>query len=343
LNTRYDYTGLALAFTQHSESNRRLLLSPQHFLLASLLAFCSEIVLWTNPPTRGVLDWLLLALGYLALSALLLEIAERYRVRNAYGLLLLAGIYGLLNGLILNPHSALIDTPRTLITRSMGAHALAGLFALVLFFALSSGLRSRRGLLIALGVVLFVGVGWGTWARWSPPVFESLPESAPETLLIYAGAGAVLIALALAAVRRSTSPTSLRLNPRGWAFTLLVLFGLTVFHLLRGEVDGLSLSIIITLSAFSVMILWFHKRKKGSTLLDGLANATPNWLSFVILLVAFAIGGTVGYGVPRGEGNSDPLALLGALFTAYGLIWLPAISLVLGARAFSRQTRGMNL
>lgn len=330
--------------TQHSVLGTRYsLLSTRHFLLASLLSFCSEIVLWTNPPSRGILDWLLLALGYLALSTLLLEIAHRYRIRDAFGLLLLAGIYGMLNGLILNPQSALIDTPRTLITRAMGAHALAGLLALALFFALSNGLRARRAHLFALVITLIVGIGWGTWARWSPPVFDSLPESAPETLLLYAGAGIALGALALFAVRRSAPAANARLNPRGWAFTLLVLVGLTVLHLLRGEIDGLSLSVIVTLSAFSIMILWFHKRKKGSTLLDGLVNNVFNWTAFVLLVIGFAVGGIAGYGLPRGEGNNDPIALLGALFTAYGLIWLPAVSLVLGARAFSRQARGMKL
>jgi hypothetical protein len=315
----------------------------RHFLLASLLAFCSEIVLWTNPPSRGILDWLLLALGYLALSALLLEIADRYRIRDAFGVLLLAGIYGMLSGLILNPQSTLIDTPRTLITRAMGAHALGGLFALVLFFTLFSVLRSRRAQLFALVIALIVGIGWGAWARWSPPVFESLPETQPETLLLYASAGVILIALALFAVRRSAPAANPRLTPRAWGFTLLILLGLTAFHLLRAEIDGLSLSIIVTLSAFSIMILWFHKRKKGSTLLDGLANNAPNWTAFVLLVVGFCVGGVAGYGLPRAEGNNDPIALLGALFTAYGLIWLPAVSLVLGARAFSRQARGLNL
>src|ERR1051326_7426851 len=79
------------------------------FLLAALLFFCSEILLWTNPPTRNLLDWGLLIIGYIALSGLLLEIAVRYRLRDVYGLITLAGIYGMTNGLILNPASALID------------------------------------------------------------------------------------------------------------------------------------------------------------------------------------------------------------------------------------------
>lgn len=322
--------------TQHG------ILSTRHLLLATLLAFCSEVVLWTNPPARSAFDWLLLALGYGALAGLLLELAERFRARDAFGVLLLAGIYGMLNGLLLNPHSALIDTPRTLITRAMGAHGLAGLFALALFFALFGALRGRRGLLPAI-VALLIGVGWGAWARWSPFVFEAQAQTAPETLLLYTTAGAALVGLALLAVRRQPPPISYRLSPRGWAFTLLVLIGLALVHGLRGEIDSFSLVALVTLSAFSIIILWFHQRKKGGTLLDALAAGKPGFTALLLVLVAFAAGGAFGYSLPRGTGNDDPIALIVALFTAYGLIWLPAVSLVLGSRAFSRLSRGMKL
>ncbi|MCZ2094837.1 MAG: hypothetical protein LC121_00940 [Anaerolineae bacterium] len=316
-------------------------------LLAALLAFCSEIVLWTNPPSRSLIDWMLLALGYAALSALLLEIAARYRLRDAFGALTLAGVYGMLNGLLLNPHSALIDVPRTLLTRAMGAHAFAGLLALALFLALAGGgLRTRRAQSVALLLALVAGLGWGTWARWSPPVFSNQPETAPAALVIFGAVGVSLIFAALfavaKAVRRVSAPVDLRLGARGWAFTLIVLGGLLVIHLLQNEIDSLSLSIIVTLTVFSVMIIWFQKRNKGATLLDGVPSGAPVIVP-ALLVVGFALAGVVGYSLPRGNIASDPLALISALFTAYGLIWLPAVSIVLGARAFSRQARAMNL
>lgn len=321
-----------------------------YVLLAALLAFCSEILLWTSPPARSLLDWLLLALGYLALSALLLETAARFRLRDIFGLLTLAGIYGLLNGLLLNPQSALLDVPRTLITRAMGAHAFAGLLALALFFGLLGGsLRSRR-LLVILALALVIGVGWGAWARWSPPTFGTGIETAPETLLLYTAVGVALIAFALILIRRAPMPSadppltsSFRLDSRGWAFTLIVLFGLLIVHLLRGEIDSLSLVIIPTLAVFSAAILWFQQRKKGTTLLDSLNAPSPDLVSLALIVVAFAGSGALGFTLPRGESSSDPLALIGALFTAYGLVWLPAVSLVLGARAFSKQARAMRL
>ena len=314
-------------------------------LLAALLFFCSEILLWTNPPGRNLLDWLLLLFGYVALSALLLEIAARYRLRDVYGLLMLAGVYGMANGLILNPQSALIDVPRTLLTRAMGAHAFAGLIGLTLFFGLANGnLRSRRTLIVALILAMIVGIGWGTWAHWSPVEFAALSESTPGILALVTGIGIVLIGLALFAVQRCAQPAPhLRLEARGWAFTLLTLVILLVIHLLQGAVDLLSLVVIITLSVFSIMIIWFQERKKGATLLDHLARKRPAWGSLALIIVGFGLAGAVGYGLPRGDMDTDPLALISALFTAYGLIWLPAVSIVLGARAFSRQSRAMRL
>ncbi len=66
-----------------------------YILLALLLMFGSEILVWTNPPGRPLLQWLLLIPGYLALSAVLLDFTVRYRVRDVFGALLLTGVYSL--------------------------------------------------------------------------------------------------------------------------------------------------------------------------------------------------------------------------------------------------------
>src|SRR5258708_776960 len=100
------------------------LVSGHIILLALLLMFGSEILVWTNPAGRPILEWLLLIPGYVALSAVLLDFTVRYRIRDLFGVLLLAGIYSLSSALILNPASTLTDLPRTLVTRVMGAHGL---------------------------------------------------------------------------------------------------------------------------------------------------------------------------------------------------------------------------
>ena len=61
-------------------------LNPQtlfvRLLLAVLLAFGSEVLLWTNPTGRSVLEWLVLLPGYFVLSTALLDLMLRYTRRT---------------------------------------------------------------------------------------------------------------------------------------------------------------------------------------------------------------------------------------------------------------------
>ncbi|MBC7814832.1 MAG: hypothetical protein H7175_26985, partial [Burkholderiales bacterium] len=59
--------------------------------LAVLLAFGSDVLVWTNPTGRPILEWALLLVGYLGLSAVLLDVLVRYSVRDIFGVMLLAG------------------------------------------------------------------------------------------------------------------------------------------------------------------------------------------------------------------------------------------------------------
>ncbi|MBZ0287452.1 MAG: hypothetical protein K8I30_07545, partial [Anaerolineae bacterium] len=139
--------------------------------LAAALLFGSEILLWNDPPLRSALDWLVLAVGYLAISAALLDLGVRCRVRELFGLIVLAGIYALLNGLLLNPQTALFDVPRTLITRVLGAHTLVGLLMLLLSLS-----RFTRRYALAAAVV---GLAWGVWVRWLPLLADMVATAAP--------------------------------------------------------------------------------------------------------------------------------------------------------------------
>ena len=47
----------------------------------------------------------------------------------------------------------------------------------------------------------------------------------------------------------------------------------------------------------------------------------------------------IGFHLPGGLGETDPLGFIGTLFTVFGAVWLPSMSLVLGGRAFLRQVR----
>lgn len=310
-------------------------------LLALALIFGSEVLLWTDPTGRLPGDWIPLIVGYVATAALLLDLAARFRVRNLFGLLALAGIYGLLNGLLLNPDTALVDVPRTLFTRVLGAHSFAGLLMLWLFLWLTTGKRLPSWLLGVGGAV--IGFGWGTWARWAATLLRPDAADAPLASLLLAVVVVVVLSVGLLKWQREAAPAALRLKPLEWIGVIVVLTALLVVWTLAGVITTLSLSLCAVLLAFCVALLWFLKRQKGATVLDGMGEHTVRWIPYLAMVVLFVLAGVAGYGLPRGEGAGDPVFVITTILTAFGIVWLPGVSLALGAQAFTRQVRAGKL
>ncbi len=327
-------------------------------LLASLLLFGSEVLAWTNPPARPLVEWLLLLPAYLALSALLLDFIARYRVRDLFGVLLLTGIYSLTAALTINPLSMLNDLPRTLFTRVMGAHALIAAEMVGLFLVLIGGKnRPQRNLLIGC---LVVGLAWGIWVKnW--PRQEGFGDVSLMTMLVFGGGGLVLIAALLYVILPRFQPEVLvvdplatelsitaepvdsldvfRLKPRGWLIVLGVLLALIALRLFREEIDIAGLILCPLLLALCWAILWFRGRKRGDTLLDNRLPVQPLPLPNLLVAATVFIGvGILGYNLPDIQvGAITPLVLIGLGFTSYGLAWLPTLSLVLGVQGYLRQ------
>lgn len=315
---------------------------PLWLLLAALLAFGSEVLFWNNPTERTLLEWLLLVPGYLALSALLLDFTVRYRPRDLFGGLVLAGIYSLSAALVLNPASMLLDLPRTLITRVMGAHAFLAAEMIGLFLALTGG-KIRRSLVIGC---LAVGAAWGMWVRWWP-ADNGLPDAPVMTMLAY-GVGGLLIIfglLALAARDQSLTQEDLRLPPRQMLIVAVVLAALFALRLLQGSIDGGALIVIVLLLVLSWAILWFRGRTKGRTLLDEhIPVQIPPRLALLISAVVFLGVGVFAYNLPHVQlGEVSQLTIIALGFTGYGLAWLPTVSLVLGIQAYIRQVQSTKM
>ncbi len=309
-------------------------------LLAAALAFGSEILIWTNPPGRTLADVLLLIPGYLILGAMLLDFIVRYRTRDLFGVLVLAGFYSLAAALALNPASTLNELPRTLVTRVMGAHALLAAEMIGLLLALTGGAAPRRRRTLLIGSV-FVGLAWGMWVRWWP-ADAGLPDVPLLTMLLYGAGGVALLAGLLIMARRSTrdlTPDALRLSVRGWVVIVVVLSALIIVRLLNRELTPDALLLVALLLALSWAILWFRGRTKGRTLLDGCVPVqTPTLVTLLSALAIFTGVAIFAYNLPRIQlGEVYQLTLITLGFTAYGLAWLPSVSLILGAQAYIRQ------
>lgn len=313
-------------------------------LLALLLLFGSEVLAWTNPPQRPLLEWLLLLPGYGVLSAVILDLIVRYRIRDFFGGLLLAGIYSLAAALVLNPTSTLNDMPRTLFTRVMGAHALIAAEMFGLFLVLTGGKRSRRNLLIGCVVV---GLAWGIWVEnW--PLEEGFGAVFLPTMLAFGIGGIVVIGLLLYVVlprmrtlmaSENNSVETLRLSPRGWAVVIAVLAALIAIRWFRGEINVVGLVLCPLLLVLCWAIIWFRGRTRGDTLLDQHLPIQSLPLPELLLAALVFIGvGIAGYNLPDVQlGTITPMTLIGLGFTAYGLAWLPTVSLVLGVQGYLRQ------
>jgi hypothetical protein len=312
-------------------------------LLASCLLFGSEVLLWTNPPGRVVTEWLLLVPGYIALATLLLDLLVRYRVRDLIGVMLLAGMVGLLASLLLNPQTALIDLSYTLVTRVMGGHTLLALEMIGLFLALTGSSRRARYLLLAGSGV--VGLAWGIWVRWFP-VLDARPFGAvsPATMLAYGAAGIALIFLLLRLAARhaaSLSPADLKLSWRASGVLVIVLLLLFVVRLLQAAIDLASLIVIPALAALCLVILWFRRPAKEGSVLDTRIPVRPLSAAWILAAAGFLfLMGMLVYGLPLiVVANLNQLTLVILGFTAFGMGWLPLVSLILGVRAAARLTR----
>lgn len=337
-------------------------------LLAACLAFGSEILLWNDPPGRSVLDWALIVPGYIVLAALLLDLMVRCRVRDFLGLMTIAGVYGLLNALLVNPAVTLFDIPRTLVSRVTGAHTLLGLELLVAFLALTGGKRLRWVLIVGSAVV---GLAWGAWVRWSPEQADILYSLAPlPTMLAFGIGGLVLILLLTMLVFRDAAlkpvlrqengenpsqtddddtprltSDDLRLTLRESAVIGLIFVLLMFIRLAQNAYNGAGLFLVVVLLGLCGAILWFRRATKLKIILEYHIPVRPISRLWIIIAVAILLWtGILAYSLPRvGTPAFDQGVFIAAGFTLYGLAWLPTVSLILGARAYIRQIQAKPL
>lgn len=315
-------------------------------LLAATLFLGSEVLLWTDPIAREVFDWLLLIPGYVVLGTILLDLLARFQLRDLFGLMTLAGLYSLLNALMLNPETTLFDLPRTLVTRVTGAHALLGLEMLILFLALTGGGAFIRALLPGAVVV---GLAWGTWVRWSPLEAEVSYDFVPQTTMLAAAAGVISVILLLTLLTyqrgKQLTPQSILLNSQGWILVAVVIAALVFIRIAQGFIDLESLFLPIALIGLCYAILWFRRGTKLTPIIQNHLPVRPLNIVWIVLATALLIGaGVFAYNLPlMGVGDFNQLTFVVYGFTLYGLAWLPTVSLILGSRAYIRQVQARPL
>lgn len=307
-------------------------------LLAVLWAIGSEVLLWSYPPDRTVMDWILILAGYGVLAYSLTDLAVRWRLRDLYGVASLGGLAALLYALIINPQFMLEDIPRTLVTRAMGSHALLfmGMLLLWLVMLRAVPLQWLLGPLAAL-----IGLCWGTWVRYAPVLTDlpGPPLTDPTVFIVVGIAVVVMIgAVGLIGSRMPmTTGESLLMQPVEAAVVGLVAIALVYRQLDLGAIDLESRGLVVGLIGLCLAMLWFRKDTSYGYLI-GDVRVNPPWGTWFASMMAFLIGASAAFSAPIiGDDSFNQVAVIAALFTLFGAMWLPGVSVILGLRAVLRE------
>ncbi|MCU0481031.1 MAG: hypothetical protein MUE54_07445 [Anaerolineae bacterium] len=312
------------------------------------LLFGNEILLWQDPPLRSLPDWGLLLLGYIAISAILLDLTVRYRVNDVYLVMLVMCIGALLMGLLMNPRLFFADFPRHLITRVIGASAFITTEMWGLLIALLGGHigRYRRNF---IGFGFIVGFNWGVWAHYAYVLngWSSTPAQ-PMDLVMYAGIclGAIITGVWIwhRRYQPTATPLMLRMNIIEWCSIGIILTVLFIIQGLGNIYIGAEIIVSLILIVVCWLGLWANRPDKGKMLMD--AHFPPkiafSWAFFA--LIAFILGAILGYGLPLLNINGfSQLYLLELAFAGIGFIWLPLVAAVLAVRGVERQSRKLDI
>lgn len=313
-------------------------------LLAGLLLFGSEIILWTDPLSHSIIEWIVRIVGYILLATLTLDVAQRYRIRDAYDAMILLAATALVHGLLINPVLGWAEFPSSLLTRIIGSDALV---QLIMWGILLTWLRSNtfKYAFYPLIAALWLGIYWGFWMRWIPELratFEAVPLM---QLFIIAGVVFAIIVLfyylVTVQVAKNLEADDLMLTPLEWGIALLFLIILFLYQAILGTIGAGAVVLTLILLLLCWVILWLRREDDEVSLLEQhlpLEIRSPLWI--LLMAVAFAIATTISYQLPLFEtAFVNQLWLMEIGSFAMGLLWLPVVASVIASRAVDRFMR----
>ncbi len=294
--------------------------------------------MWQNPPSHSLLEWAVRAIEYTALAAILIDVTVRFQAHEIAALLLVGGLYGLVCATIVT-HNALESLPLTLIVRAMGLQTGAGLYGLLFFLIV---MRGRQVEPREIGGAVAIGLAWGIWIKWYPVQPSVAWGDVPiETATLYFVAAFVIIGLLIVLVGprfRVVREQELQLLWWEWIITGAPLaIGLIAGMLDVTVIPVLPLVLIIAISGFVIGALMLQKFGFEPSIMSQVLITVPNGQNYIILALAFLVAGTLGATLI----GSNPTSLIGAgLYigiAAIGSLWLPAVSALVGLRAYRRE------
>lgn len=312
------------------------------FALAAALLFGSQILLWTQPLSRPVGEWLIILSVTFALAALLLDLVSRFQLKDIYDAMALMAVYGLLSALLINPQSAFADLPRTLATRVLGGNSLIGLEMWGLFMVLCGAFR-ERGRTVALASFV-VGFSWGIWVRWTPIITDRALPTTPDVILMNAAILAFFVLIAFWGIWRNPPQIAiadLRLSRWHWGAMSLVLGAALAVRLAQGAIPAAAALPVGALLLLCWAILWFRgTTKRRNMLSDCWPPRAPSFARLALVAGLFLVGAAVAYSLPfLSIAGINQLSVIELGFLVAGFLWMPLIAGVVAIRAVDRQAR----
>jgi|GEM_PF-1529543 len=305
-----------------------------------LLLF-SEIGWWSNDPLAyGPADWAVVVVVDLALGALALDLIVRFRVADVFGLLLVGGIYALIDAALLT-QSAFAALPLSLVSRALGLHVLG---VAVPGLLLLRWLLDGKGFIPwRLAVLGGIGFAWGVWLRGYPALLTNAfpaPSLAVALAFIVGGLAVLGVLVRLARWATIAAGAAFRLRRWEWIGVGGVLLALFLLNRPGASLPDAAAPIIGALLGYLIGALYVQRGPEPASLLDAITLPRPASLPlYLIYAGALALLTIAGYTL-AGEGTESILFQnLTTLFAAFGIAWLPVVSLVLGVRAYRRLSR----
>lgn len=311
--------------------------------LALLWAIGGEILPWSFPPDRAAFDWLLIIIGYVALSYALCDLAVRWNLRDLYGVAALGGLAALLYALFLNPQMALAEIPRTLVTRALGAEGILLMGMLLAWLILLGALPLRQ---LMLPIAVLMGLCWGTWVRYAPILTDLRAPviSADEFTVIGVACVLAIAAMAYLGARlQAVAPKQLVLDNYEAIFVAAAAIALLYRQFDQGSIDATARGVVIGLIGICLAMQWFRKDSTRSYF-GRETQLRPDWPLLISSLTAFLICAIVAFNAPIiGDEAFNQLSVVVLIFGVFGLTWLPGVAAILGLRAILREVSATQL
>ncbi len=305
-----------------------------------LLLF-SEIGWWSNDPLAyGPAAWAVVVVVYVVFGALALDLIVRFRVADVFGLLLVGGIYALIDAALIT-QSAFAALPLSLVSRALGLHVLGvAVPGLLLLRWLLDGKGFIPWRLAVLGVI---GFAWGVWLRGYPALLtNAFPAPSLAAALALMVGGLTVLGVLVQLARRAVISSSATLRLRRWEWIVVggVLLALFLPNRPGASLPDIAAPIVGALLGYLLGALYVQRGPEPASLLDAIIPPRPVSLPLYLIYAGAPVLLVIaGYALAGEETESILFQNLTTLFAAFGIAWLPVVSLMLGVRAYRRLSR----